>query len=84
LAEGLADLPGIRPDTLTPPSNMVYAQLEDQVNLSAPQVADRLMGMGVGVGVVGARRFRLVTHYWIDDAGILRTVDAFRQTLALE
>jgi threonine aldolase len=82
LAEGIASVPGIRPDTLSPPSNMVYAELEDQVELSAPQVADRLMNIGVGVGAVSARRFRLVTHYWVDDAGIQRTVDAFRQILA--
>jgi hypothetical protein len=33
------------------------------------------------VGVVGQRRFRLVTHYWIDDAGVERAVGAFEEAL---
>jgi hypothetical protein len=36
---------------------------------------------GVRVGVVGAQRFRLVTHYWIDDAAVERAVAAFGQAL---
>jgi hypothetical protein len=39
--------------------------------------------MDIKVGVVSERRFRLVTHYWIDDADVERTVDAFSKALLM-
>jgi threonine aldolase len=36
---------------------------------------------GVLVGVAGARRFRLVTHFWIDDESVERAVAAFSDVL---
>jgi threonine aldolase len=81
LAEGLAGVSGINPDTLNPPTNMVYASLTDEVNLSSHEVAQRMMALGVGVGLDGPRRFRLVTHFWVDDAGIDRVIQGFRQVL---
>jgi threonine aldolase len=82
LAEGLANVPGICPDSLAPPTNMVYATLDDDVRLSSDEVARRMMALGAGIGIDGPRRFRMVTHYWIDDEGIEHTVQAFRQVLA--
>jgi threonine aldolase len=82
LAEGLADVTGIQPDSLTPPTNMVYASLDGWVNLSSSEVSNRMMALGVGIGLDGPRRFRMVTHYWIDDQGIDQVLQAFRQVLA--
>ncbi len=82
LAQGLAVIPGIEPDTVTPPTNMVFANLAGGMPLSAAEVASRLKEQGVLVGAVGERRFRMVTHYWVDDAGIDQTVRAFGQVLA--
>jgi len=82
LAQGLADVAGIEPDTLTPPTNMVFANLSAGVALTAAQVAARLKEHGVLVGPTGSRRFRMVTHYWIDDVGIDRAVRAFGEVLA--
>jgi hypothetical protein len=31
------------------------------------------------VGVTGPRRFRLVTHHWIDDTGIEQAISAFAE-----
>jgi threonine aldolase len=81
LAEGLAAVNGINPDTLNPPTNMVYASLADGVDLSSNEVAQRMMALGVGVGLDGSRRFRLVTHYWVDDTGIDRVIQGFEQVL---
>jgi hypothetical protein len=36
---------------------------------------------GILVEPVGARRFRLVTHFWINDAAIDATIAAFAETL---
>jgi hypothetical protein len=31
---------------------------------------------------VGERRFRLVTHYWIDDAAVEKALQAFQEVVA--
>ena len=77
LAEGLAGIPGLSIDPGCPQTNMVFCSLDDGVALTAPEVASRLEQFGVKVGAVGARRFRLVTHYWIDDDAVEKAVLAF-------
>jgi hypothetical protein len=37
---------------------------------------------GVVLDSENSRRFRLVTHYWIDDAGVEKTIEAFREVLS--
>lgn len=81
LAEGLSRVPGLVLDTPTPPTNMVFASLAPEVPLSAAEVAARLKERSVRVGVTGERRFRMVTHYWIDDEAIAVAVEAFKQVL---
>jgi threonine aldolase len=78
LARGIAainDLELIYPD---PPSNMVFARLAEGFPVSMLELSTRLGEKGVKINVVDDRRFRLVTHYWVDDAGIDQAVDAFR------
>ena len=41
----------------------------------------KLEEKGVKINVVDELRFRLVTHYWIDDEAIVQTLDAFRVIL---
>jgi threonine aldolase len=82
LAQQLADIPGLVLDPGTPYTNMIFMSLSgDLPDLDAQGVADRLLKKGVKVGAVGARRFRLVTHYWIDDEDIDRAAAAFSEVL---
>ena len=81
LAECLAKIPGIVLDAGTPQTNMIFAGLSEEAPLNADQVARRLEARGVKVGVVAARRFRLVMHYWIDDLAVEQTSTAFNQAL---
>ncbi len=81
LAAGIASIPGMEIDPGNPRTNMVFCSIRPGVPLDAEEVAARLEPQGVLVGVVGPRRFRLVTHYWIDDAGVERAVNAFAQIL---
>jgi len=81
LAGGLREIPGLILDPGTPATNMVFMSLPDDTYLTAPQVATRLLEQGIKIGVVGSRRFRLVTHYWIKDPDIDKTVEAFRQVM---
>ena len=81
LAVGIDSIPGMEIDPGNPKTNMVFCSISQDVPLNAVEVAARLKPHGVLVGVVGPRRFRLVTHYWIDDAGVERAVNAFSQIL---
>jgi threonine aldolase len=56
--------------------------LAPEVPQDAQQVAAALAQHGVRVGAVAARRFRLVTHYGIEDRDIEQTVAVFKQVLA--
>ncbi len=82
LAQGLAKLPGLVLDPGTPHTNMIFAGLAEALPYDAQEVATNLLKHGVKVGVSGKRRFRLVLHYWIDDAGVEQALHAFQQVLA--
>ena len=81
LAQGLSIIQGLELDPGTPYTNMVFLSLMDKIPLSAGEVAQSLKQRGVRVGVVSGRRFRLVTHYWIDDAGVDHAIQAFREVI---
>lgn len=81
LADGLRQLPGILLDEGTPYTNMVYFNIGEEIRWNAWELTERLKALGVLVDADGPRRFRLVTHYWIDDAAVEKTVAAFAQAL---
>jgi threonine aldolase len=80
LFEGLKQVPGLNLEA-GPSSNMVYFDLADQVTLTADQIVEEMKQRGVLVDWAGPRRFRLVTHYWVDDAWVERAVRAFGEVL---
>ena len=80
LFEGLKQVQGLKLD-VSPSSNMVYFDLLDEVNLSVDQIVDEMKKRGVLVDWAGPRRFRLVTHYWVNDAGVDKTLKAFSEVL---
>ncbi len=81
LAAGLGALPGIQLDPGTPATNMVFFDLASGVQPSAEELVARLRGRGILVAASGPRRFRFVTHYWIDDEAVERTVSAMAEAL---
>ncbi len=82
LAEGLRANRWLRFAGEGPATNMVFFHLAEEVPFSAQEVAARLREHGVLVGAVGARQFRAVTHYWVDDEGIERAIAAFAEVLS--
>ncbi len=80
LAEGLKQVPGLTVNE--PASNMVFLSVNESVPVSTKEIAARLKERGVLAGVTGHRQFRLVLHYWIDDAAVETTSAAFRPALA--
>lgn len=81
LAKGLNEISRIQLDGM-PQTNMVFFNLTDSVTLTAEQIEAQMQERGILVHATGKRRFRLVTHYWIDDTAVEKTVDAFKAMLS--
>jgi threonine aldolase len=82
LAAGLRQIPGVVVDAGSPFTNMVYMNLSDDVKLNTGQIVERMKKFGILLDAENTRRFRLVTHYWIDDERVQKTIAAFREVLA--
>lgn len=80
LFEGLKQVRGLKLEA-SPSSNMIYFDLEEGVKLTEVQIKDEMKKRGVLIDAAGPYRFRLVTHYWVDDAGIQQAVKAFGEVL---
>lgn len=81
LAEGLRGISGIILDENTPQTNMIYFNLANHVALDENDVVKQISKFGILVDWADKRRFRLVTHYEIDDAAVEKTIQAFARTL---
>lgn len=82
LADGLRRIDGIVVDENSPYTNMVYLNLADDVPITMRQIAERMRMEGVLVDADHPRRLRLVTHYWIDDEAVEKSVSAFGKALS--
>lgn len=82
LADGLRTVKGVMVDEGSPYSNMVYLNLSEDINLDSRELCRKAESMGVLLDAENLRRFRLVTHYWIDDRAVERTIAAFREALS--
>ncbi|MFH1185590.1 MAG: low-specificity L-threonine aldolase [Chloroflexota bacterium] len=81
LARGLREISGVQLDTEEPATNMVFFRLNDSLRISEKEVEAQLKDQGILVHATGPGRFRLVTHYWTDDAAIDKTVGALATAL---
>jgi threonine aldolase len=81
LADGLRNIAGLAVDPGSPHTNMVYLNLMDGIRDGAPQISEKMKRYGILLDAENTRRFRLVTHYWIDDVAVERTITAFHQVL---
>ncbi len=80
LYEALKQVPRLRLEA-EPSSNMVYFRLDDSVVLTENQIIAEMKKYDVLVDWSAPRQFRLVTHYWVDDAGVEKTAKAFADVL---
>lgn len=80
LAEGLAEIRGI--DVSPVSTNILYFEVTDEDEKSPEEIGAALAERGVLVNSRGGRRFRAVTHYWIDDSDIERAIRAMREAVA--
>lgn len=82
LADGLRQVKGLVVDAGSPSTNMVYLNLSEDVKVDSWQIVERAKKAGVLLDAENARRFRLVTHYWVDDVGVENAISAFREALS--
>jgi threonine aldolase len=78
LADGLAEIEGVRIDPARVETNIVVFGVRD-----AYEACGRLWERGVQVAPLGPERLRAVTHLDVDSAGIDRALAAFRQVLGV-
>lgn len=76
LADGVSGLPGVA--VIEPQTNIVMIDFVDGV-LDLATVHHALADRGVRMVSYGPTRLRAVTHLDVDDAGITRAIDVFRQ-----
>jgi threonine aldolase len=81
LARGLAEIPVVQLDHGSPATNMVFFDLAPQAPRSGAQLQADLRAKGILVSPSGPRRFRFVTHYWIDDAAVGRVIESMADSL---
>lgn len=81
LADGLRQIKGLVVDANSPYSNMVYLNLDSAVQSDAYGVTQKMKDLGVLVDPENARRFRLVTHYAIDESAVEKTIAAFGEAV---
>ncbi len=79
LAAGLAEIPSIQVAPVS--TNILYFSLTNTAK-TPEQVVEGLAERGILLLGRENGRFRAVTHYWIDDEGIERTVQAMREIMA--
>jgi threonine aldolase len=77
LAEGLAEIPGVRIDADRVETNIVLFEVDD-----GPGLAAELGEAGIEVSHFGPQRVRMVTHHDVDRAGCELAVSAIRDTLS--
>jgi threonine aldolase len=81
LFDGLKQVNGLVFDANTVSTNMVYFNLSDEVKLSVDEIIVEMRKRGVLIDWAAPRRFRFVTHYWVDDAGVEKSLKALKEVL---
>ena len=79
LADGLAELPGVKLDPAEVETNLVFFDLTGPLDAAA--LVERLLARGIRMGAMGPRTVRAVTHLDVDAAGVDRALEAARQIL---
>jgi threonine aldolase len=76
LAQGLAELPGVKLDPAEVETNLVFFDLTGAID--AATAVERLLARGVRVGALGPRTVRAVTHLDVSAGQVERALTAAR------
>ena len=72
---------GLLVDEGSPYSNMVYLNLVSDAKVDAAKIIDIASKQNVLLDCENARRFRLVTHYWVDDKAVDKVIQVFKTAM---
>jgi len=82
LAEGLADMPGVAIDLDRVQTNIIYFNLTSDVKVPSDVIVQRMAERKIKILDPGlSRRFRFVTHAWVDHNDVDRALLAFKAAL---
>jgi threonine aldolase len=79
-AELIAKIPGIGVEPDAVQTNMIFFDTGDS-GVSAPEVGERLLALGVRIGDLDDRVMRAVTHIDVDRAGVEEAASALRKAV---
>ncbi len=82
LARNLSKIPGLAVDVENQRTNMVYFELNPDAPMEPEELPGRAKARGLLFNHVGGRRFRMVTHCWIDDESVKRAAQIISDVLA--
>jgi len=82
LADGLRGIKGIDVDEGSPYTNMIYLNLSKTAKVDMEQVGKSMKEAGVLLDIDHPRRLRLVTHYWINDDAVEKSIAAFSKAMS--
>jgi threonine aldolase len=80
LGKGLSRISGL--EVAPVKTNILYFQVSHDVPKSPPEIGAQLAERGVLLSGRSDGRFRAVTHFWINDADIERTIQAVQEVVA--
>jgi threonine aldolase len=81
LAEGLAQIPGVRIDPQEVATNIVIFDVSASP-LAAAEISSRLKQRGVLLNAINPRQMRAVTHYDVDRQGCVRALEMLAEAMA--
>lgn len=81
LAEGLAEIPGVRIDPAKVMTNILFFDVSGGT-LTAQEVSKRLAAQGVLANATSLTSIRMVTHFDVDRAGCERALQGLRNVLS--
>jgi threonine aldolase len=81
IADGLQGIPGINFHKGPPQTNMIFIQVNHDARIKTADFCEYFAIKGILFSGSGPGQFRLVTHYWVDDADVERIVRSFKEAL---
>ena len=82
LAAGLKPIPGLTLLEDPPPTNILHLEIHPDSPFDAKEAVEKLRRNGLLCNAEGPHQIRLVTHIWIGDAEVEKSLEIFRLVFA--
>lgn len=82
LADGLNEIKGLRVDTSSVETNIIYIEIEENSGTTAAKLSKDLEEYGILIMPMGTSRLRVVFHHQISDSDVQYTLSCFERAVA--